>query len=102
MSILLVFRCPAGLPGRAEVPLLRLGRAAERGLNDKTPGSRRLIPPAELLEILVARRQDDAGTTHLGPRSIVDEGRLVGLHRPVEFIEIRVLAERLGISAGRF
>src|SRR3546814_13959697 len=54
--------------------------------------------PLELLKIFVAWRKNDTG---FALSVLFDKGPAIGLHRPVEGIELRVLAETFGIDAGR-
>src|SRR5688500_19770983 len=57
----------------------------------------------ELAQILVFRRQDDAGpAARIVGAAVAEEARLVGLHRAVEIVEFRILAERSGIGRRRF
>src|SRR3546814_10114584 len=54
--------------------------------------------PLELLKIFVAWRKNDTG---FALSVLFDKGPAIGLHRPVEGIELRVLAETFGLDAGR-
>ena len=59
------------------------------------------VSPPELPQILVVRRQDDAGpAARTVGSAVAEEARFVGLHRPVEVVEVRILAERLGVGRG--
>src|SRR4051812_39374630 len=53
---------------------------------------------SEFLQIVVLRRQDDGCPCDF-VLPVADECNLVALHRAVEIVEIRVLAEARGISA---
>src|SRR5688572_17902406 len=86
-----------GAPTPGPSVSLRLGRVAERTLNGAVPTILSLA--AELLQILIVRRQDDIGPSAriLGAAG-ADEARLVGLHGAVEIVELRILVEGAGVG----
>ena len=67
-----------------------------------TPARWLLSLPPELPQILIVRRQDDAGpAARVVGGAVAEEARFVGLHRPVEVVEVRILAERLGVPKAK-
>src|SRR3954452_19016723 len=73
-----------------------MARPHERYLNVRSS----LRTSSEFLQIVILRRQNDRGRRRL-LLAVADERRLVALHRPIEIVEIGVLAEARGIGLGR-
>ena len=78
-------------------PVRTLGTLAERVLNGDA--CRSVAPAPELPQIFVVRRQDHDDAPGASIPSVPKRDP-VGLHRPVEIVEVRILAEALGIDAG--